>query len=93
MKMRFCPVKWITDETFVAGGEELYDSELNLKEKLVVIAKSDLESLIASAKTQRLHACPQCDGSGGVDSGGFSPWGAAITLPCPACNPQKDQQP
>ncbi len=25
MKIKFCPVKWITDETFVAGGEALIE--------------------------------------------------------------------
>lgn len=29
--------------------------------------------------------CHECGGSGGVDSGGFTPWGAPIDLPCPSC--------
>jgi len=29
--------------------------------------------------------CPTCGGSGGVDSGGFTPWGEWITSPCPDC--------
>ncbi len=31
------------------------------------------------------EACGHCGGTGGVDSGGSTPWGAPITLPCPAC--------
>lgn len=29
--------------------------------------------------------CGHCGGSGVVDSGGFTPWGAPIDLPCPQC--------
>lgn len=32
------------------------------------------------------NECPQCGGTGGIDSGGTTPWGSAITLPCPSCN-------
>lgn len=31
------------------------------------------------------HPCPQCDGTGGVDTGGVTPWGGSITDQCPAC--------
>ena len=33
--------------------------------------------------------CPDCGGTGGVDSGGFSPWGSPISLPCPSCGPKQ----
>ena len=29
--------------------------------------------------------CPECGGEGVVDSGGQSPWGAWINIPCPLC--------
>lgn len=31
------------------------------------------------------NVCPECDGTGGVDSGGVTPWMEPIFLPCPAC--------
>jgi len=30
-------------------------------------------------------ACCHCDGTGSVDSGGVTPWGAGIDIMCPAC--------
>jgi hypothetical protein len=30
-------------------------------------------------------ACWNCDGTGGVDSGGVTPWGWGIEIMCPAC--------
>ena len=30
--------------------------------------------------------CPECDGTGAVDSGGVTPWGAGIDIPCPRCS-------
>lgn len=30
--------------------------------------------------------CPYCGGEGGVDSGGITPWGAPIFIPCPSCS-------
>lgn len=30
--------------------------------------------------------CPQCGGTGGVDSGGVTPWGSGIDIPCPSCS-------
>jgi len=30
--------------------------------------------------------CPTCQGSGSVDTGGSTPWGAWITSACPHCN-------
>jgi hypothetical protein len=34
-------------------------------------------------------ACPTCDGEGGVDSGGSTPWGSPIFIPCPSCSKQE----
>jgi hypothetical protein len=34
-----------------------------------------------------LSKCSQCQGTGHVDSGGFSPWGTGIDRPCPSCYP------
>lgn len=31
-------------------------------------------------------ACPDCDGEGVIDSGGFTPWDTGINIPCPRCN-------
>jgi hypothetical protein len=30
-------------------------------------------------------SCYHCDGTGAVDSGGVTPWGAGIDVMCPAC--------
>ena len=30
-------------------------------------------------------SCCHCDGTGAVDSGGVTPWGAGIEVMCPAC--------
>ena len=30
--------------------------------------------------------CAVCGGTCAVDSGGVTPWGAPITMPCPACH-------
>jgi hypothetical protein len=32
--------------------------------------------------------CPDCGGTGGIDSGGMTPWGAPISLPWPSCGPK-----
>lgn len=29
--------------------------------------------------------CGTCDGTGAIDSGGSTPWGEPIDVPCPAC--------
>lgn len=31
--------------------------------------------------------CPDCGGAGSLDSGGVTPWGAAIDVVCPSCSP------
>lgn len=35
--------------------------------------------------------CGNCGGTGAVDSGGVTPWGATIDLPCPACKSKWDE--
>jgi len=30
--------------------------------------------------------CPTCGGEGGLDSGGVTPWGSPISIPCPSCS-------
>lgn len=35
--------------------------------------------------------CGNCGGTGAVDSGGVTPWGAPIDLPCPACKSKWDE--
>lgn len=35
--------------------------------------------------------CGNCGGTGVVDSGGVTPWGAPIDLPCPACKSKWDE--
>lgn len=37
----------------------------------------------------RNESCPTCSGVGGVDSGGVTPWGACINVPCPSCADSK----
>jgi hypothetical protein len=39
----------------------------------------------ALLKLQEEKACKTCGGTGGVDSGGFTPWGSPIDVPCPDC--------
>ena len=36
--------------------------------------------------------CSQCNGTGSVDSGGVTPWGYGIDVPCPMCSSIKDEQ-
>ena len=42
---------------------------------------------IASQEVYKALAaiCPECGGSGEVDSGGFTPWGVGINETCPVC--------
>jgi hypothetical protein len=35
-----------------------------------------------------LCSCFHCDGTGAADSGGFTPWGEPINIPCPFCTPE-----
>lgn len=32
------------------------------------------------------EVCPECGGKGGIDSGGVTPWGSGIMIPCPSCS-------
>lgn len=34
-------------------------------------------------------ACPHCNGTGSVDSGGTTPWGEGINIPCAHCHPEQ----
>ena len=36
--------------------------------------------------------CRYCDGTGAADSGGFTPWGAPIAIPCEHCGEEKRRQ-
>ena len=35
--------------------------------------------------------CHECGGTGGVDSGGVTPWGSPISLPCPSCSKEIEE--
>lgn len=35
--------------------------------------------------------CPQCGGAGHLDSGGVTPWGTGIDIPCPSCHPDPNK--
>jgi hypothetical protein len=69
------------------------DKETSTKKTYVYGSKkqgtfADLELTLAklSADRSNMQPCPNpnCD-KGVVDSGGTTPWGEWITLPCPAC--------
>lgn len=34
----------------------------------------------------RTEVCLDCEGEGSIDSGGVTPWGTFIDVPCPACS-------
>lgn len=47
----------------------------------------DLEEIRGLLQGNPVHPCPDCGGTGTVDSGGFTPWGSPIALgPCPSCD-------
>lgn len=51
-----------------------------------------IQSGLAGESLERCPDCTPCDSCGGeetIDSGGVTPWGAAINVPCPACAPNK----
>lgn len=52
-----------------------------------VILETDRWRLIpqADGAAEAEPKCPYCGGSGIVDSGGQTPWGQWIELPCPEC--------
>lgn len=41
---------------------------------------------------QQATPCPECNGTGSVDSGGFEPWGKPIDVACPACAPPASEK-
>jgi len=43
--------------------------------------------------TPREEKCPTCGGVGGIDSGGMTPWGEGINIPCPSCSPATQPEP
>lgn len=49
-----------------------------------------MEQLKESQSTDKLPVCELCGGSGSMDSGGVTPWGEEILIPC-LC--QEDEQP
>ncbi len=64
------------DQRMIIDGESL-DVAITVK-----------EALDDGATHIKLWEIPcMCDGSGGVDSGGVTPSGQPITVPCPACSP------
>lgn len=55
---------------------------------------NEVESKATAEKDRRMLSrafvtlkpvCEECGGSGGVDSGGVTPWGAPIEVPCSVC--------
>jgi len=45
-----------------------------------------------AARENKPTTCRECNGKGSVDSGGFTPWGASIELPCPVCCAKQAKQ-
>jgi hypothetical protein len=65
----------------LAGMSALYEVHHNAGETEVANwAYQQAEAMLAVRNT-----CPECGGKGAVDSGGFTPWGAPIDIPCGAC--------
>ncbi len=49
------------------------------------LSQAYADSCDGSQIGHKAEACGTCDGSGAVDSGGFSPDGQPIDMPCPEC--------
>ena len=49
----------------------------------IAAAPADIDTLLAMVDA--LTVCAQCGGTGVVDSGGFTPWGAPIDIECSGC--------
>ena len=65
----------------LAGMSALYEVHHNAGETEVANwAYQQAEAMLAVR-----NACPECGGKGAVDSGGYTPWGAPIDIPCGAC--------
>lgn len=54
---------------------------------------SQCDRNIDNARDLLRDVCHECGGTGGVHSGGVTPWGSAITLPCPSCSPNNQAHP
>lgn len=54
---------------------ELFDSAKNLRD-----CRNSLLAMLESSEI-----CLECFESWAVDSGGFTPWGSPIQIPCPKC--------
>lgn len=39
-----------------------------------------------------LPSCPECGGTGSADSGGVTPWGDSISIPCPWCSEVEEEK-
>ena len=51
--------------------------------EFIAAAPADIDTLLAMVDA--LTVCAQCGGTGVVDSGGFTPWGAPIDIECSGC--------
>lgn len=67
------------------------DDLVNFASKKLAINKARTWIKQPDGTFRHFHAkdCPECGGIGGVDSGGSTPWGSPIWLPCPSCSSQK----
>jgi hypothetical protein len=48
------------------------------------------EPAVKESLTPDADRCSTCDGSGAVDSGGVTPWGQGIDIPCPECESRRN---
>lgn len=68
-------IEWFREKGFT------FDDKITIKDVIELQQDAVKEGI-------RRGQCPQCGGTGGIDSGGFTPWGAGIELPCPSCFPE-----
>lgn len=70
------------------------DPSIELDETKVALDFANLACERKDKEIERLKAlvCQECGGAGGVDSGGETPWGAPIMLPCPSCSGEPERQ-
>ena len=64
--------------------EEWVSNCMEDAERAIASGRDTLERIAEAGGEPK---CPYCGGSGVVDSGGQTPWGQGIDLPCPACVP------
>ena len=71
----------VTDNRIVCvlGAEEQCHADATF----IAAAPGDIDTLLAMVDA--LTVCAQCGGTGVVDSGGFTPWGAPIDIECSGC--------